>query len=146
MRKKPSGSVAVPTASSSAYLDGTADHVRFKRCQAIRDRYADGQPLAGADMQLLVSVLHRHPRAKQKIGPGIHAIAPGRYIGGSRCFFVIRTDGGIEDFSIRKCLNRPMVSPSARVASAMACFSYVPLRRAFLAYRRTVRAGTEAGR
>lgn len=31
------------------------------------------------------------------------AIVVGTYVGGSRCFWVIRVDGSVEDFSIRNC-------------------------------------------
>lgn len=97
-------------------------------------------------MRLLVKVLGKHPRAKQKIGPGIHAITCGTYIGGSRCFFVIRTDGSIEDFSLKKCLGRPVEPRTARVAALMARFSYERIRRVFLAHRRAAQAGAGVAR
>jgi hypothetical protein len=110
----------------------------YWRTRAIRAWYADGQPLDPSDMAFMRHVLDRHPRAAQKIGAGVHAIVCGAYVGGSRCFFVIRTDGTIEDFSVRRCLGLPVTSRrSAKLLAMMARFSPEPLRRAFLAYRRS---------
>jgi hypothetical protein len=110
----------------------------FRRSQAIRARYADGQPLDAADMAFMLRVLNKHPHAAEKIGPGVHAIVCGTYIGGSRCFWVIRTDGSMVDFSARACLGQPRARHTPRLLAMMARFSTEPLRRAFLAYRRTV--------
>jgi hypothetical protein len=95
-----------------------------KRIQTIRDSYDDGIPLRKSDKTFMLEILRMHPKAEIKFGCGINAIVVHTFIGGSRCFFVIRADGTIEDFSYRKCLNMPIPKRSERLQIAMQRFNY----------------------
>lgn len=190
MDRKTSGSVAVPTASSSVHLDGStvgrlealkrslqADQrtaaprpsgdcrqsvrsgigsaltPRKRRLYwlsgQIKQRYEDGVPLGGADAAFMLRLLRQHPRSAEKIGAGVRAVVVGRFISGSRCFFVVRTDGTCEDFSVPRCLGVKR-SRSPRIAAMMAAFRYEAIYRTYqlrtAAARRAVQAGTEVAR
>ncbi len=107
----------------------------FKRCQAIRDRYADGVPLARGDRKIVLEALRRHPRGREKFGPGVNAVVVHRYIAGSRCFFVVRADGSVKDFSLRKCLGRQVGARTALVARLMLAFDYQAVLRRYRTLR-----------
>ena len=66
-----------------------------------RDSVVEGKPLA-----ILLALLHRHPRATAKIGSGVDTISYGEHkeYKGTQCFMINRTDGSVEDFSFRKCI------------------------------------------
>ncbi|KAM0835794.1 hypothetical protein ACQ4PT_062722 [Festuca glaucescens] len=71
------------------------------------DRYEDGGLLSPDDEKFIVEkVLAHHPRSQDKIGCGLEAIMVNKHPGfrRSRCLFVVRTNGELEDFSYRKCL------------------------------------------
>jgi hypothetical protein len=108
--------------AEAAKLD-RRQYLALKQAQAIRDRYADGQPLGQQDHTFVLGLLQQHPRAAAKIGPGVAAITADRFVGGSRCFFAIRTDGSAEDFSVAKCLGQTQPR-TARVRALMASFRY----------------------
>lgn len=86
------------------------------RCQEILYAYP-GQPGSGAGqpqevtdpahVAFLTALIKRHPEADRRIGSGIAGfkvqVNP-QGTGNTRCFYVIRTDGSQEDFSIKKCL------------------------------------------
>jgi len=95
----------------------------LKITQEIRQRYPDGEPLSQQDRDFMLGLLRCHPRAQEKFGAGITDIVAHPFIGGSRCFFVIRADGSAEDFSVRKCLGQEL-QRSQRVALMMASFRY----------------------
>lgn len=109
---------------------------RLQAARAIKDRYADGEPLVGRDLAFMAAMLRQHPRAADKIGVGVAGIVAHRYIGGSRCFFVVRVDGSAEDFSARKCCGGSDPPRSARVRAMMAAF---PRQRVVAAFRRAAR-------
>ncbi|KAM0849922.1 hypothetical protein ACQ4PT_053415 [Festuca glaucescens] len=70
-------------------------------------RYEDGGLLCPDDEKVIVEkVLAHHPRLEDKIGCGLEAIMVDKHPGfkRSRCLFVVRTNGDLEDFSYRKCL------------------------------------------
>lgn len=127
---------------------GTASQRKaFRRTQVIRSRYADGEPFDPADLAFMRRVLDKHPHAAQKIGPGVQEILCGSYVGGTRCFFVLRTDGSLVDFSARACLGQPKTfRRSPRLLAMMARFSVEPLRRAFRAYLAAGTAGKAVAR
>jgi Protein of unknown function (DUF3223) len=80
-----------------------------KRGSAILATYSIGAAVTGPDFDFLLSLLHRHPRAAEKIGCGVHAIrvrtvTTARF-GPGRCFEVEHTDGKRMDFSYLKCIN-----------------------------------------
>jgi Protein of unknown function (DUF3223) len=119
----------------------TASQYRqYKRAQEIRDRHADGERLVGRDLAFRLGLLKQRPRAEQKIGPGVNAILVHKYVGGSRCFFVLRQDGSIEDFSIRKCLGQDL-RRTERVREMMRLFDFSVVARAYwrLAANRSLR-------
>jgi hypothetical protein len=111
----------------------------FKVSQEIRSRYADGVPLSLSDMKIMVAILNRHPESVDKIGSGIASIVVHTFIGGTRCFFVVRTDHTVIDFSARKCLNRPNPKRSNRVWEMMRRYRYEIVYKAFMFnYRRKI--------
>ena len=52
----------------------------------------------------LVALISRHPRSKEKIGPGIIHFAVEPALHGTRCFYLTRIDGSSTDFSYFKCV------------------------------------------
>ncbi|KAK9054318.1 hypothetical protein SSX86_025396 [Deinandra increscens subsp. villosa] len=71
------------------------------------DRYMDGQQLTSIDEKMVVDkLLAYHPHSEDKIGCGIDSIMVDRHpqFSGSRCLFVVRTDGVWIDFSYQKCI------------------------------------------
>ena len=109
----------------------TASQYRqYKRAQEIRDRHTDGEPLAGRDLALVLGLLKQHPRARAKTGSGIGAVLVHRYVGGSRCFFVLRRDGSLEDFSIGRCLGQDLPR-TPRVREMMRLFDLRVVARAY---------------
>lgn len=116
------------------------DQRLLRGARSIKGRYADGEPLRGKDRRLVLALLKRHPRAAEKIGPGVEAIVVDQFVGGARCFFVIRTDGRAEDFSIYKCLGR-RDARTARVLALMRKFNYRAVLRHFRRYQDAVDAG-----
>ncbi|KAJ1258900.1 hypothetical protein BS78_10G111500 [Paspalum vaginatum] len=70
-------------------------------------RYGNGGFLSPNDEKVIVEkLLSHHPRAEDKIGCGLDAIMVDRHpeFKQSRCLFIVRTNGDLEDFSYRKCL------------------------------------------
>nr|XP_043618668.1 DNA-directed RNA polymerase V subunit 1-like [Erigeron canadensis]XP_043618669.1 DNA-directed RNA polymerase V subunit 1-like [Erigeron canadensis] len=69
--------------------------------------YNDGDPLSPDDQTyILDNLLNYHPGKAQKMGAGIDYIMVCNHLKfpGSRCFYIVTTDGRKEDFSYRKCL------------------------------------------
>ncbi|XP_057974196.1 protein DCL homolog, chloroplastic [Malania oleifera] len=70
-------------------------------------RYWAGERLTAEDEKAVVEkLLAYHPHSEDKIGCGLDSIVVGRHpqFRYSRCLFVVRTDGGLIDFSYQKCL------------------------------------------
>ncbi|XP_051194545.1 protein DCL homolog, chloroplastic [Lolium perenne] len=70
-------------------------------------RYGDGGFLSPDDEKVIVEkVLAHHPRSEDKIGCGLDAILVDKHpdFRKTRCLFIARTNGDVEDFSYRKCL------------------------------------------
>lgn len=113
----------------------------MKVSQDIRSRYADGVPLEGHDARIIYGILNRHPRAAEKIGSGVAAIIVHTYISGTRCFFVVRTDHTVIDFSVRKCLGRavPEEKKAPRIREIMSRFNYLRVYQAFMRARKLFR-------
>jgi hypothetical protein len=61
-------------------------------------------PIPEPGHTLLSNLLSRHPRAAEKIGPGIShfTVEPAEH--GTRCFYLTRIDGTKTDFSYFKCV------------------------------------------
>lgn len=68
----------------------------------------NGQPLKVAILQpqhlFLLALLSRHPRAAEKIGPGIKHFTVEHAQHGTRCFYLTDMDGSKTDFSYLKCV------------------------------------------
>ncbi|TVU10785.1 hypothetical protein EJB05_44333 [Eragrostis curvula] len=69
-------------------------------------RYRNGAVLSPDDEKFVVEkLLSYHPRSEDKIGCGVDSIMVDRHPDHkSRCLFIVRTNGDLEDFSYRKCL------------------------------------------
>ncbi|XP_059276067.1 DNA-directed RNA polymerase IV subunit 1 isoform X1 [Lycium ferocissimum] len=76
----------------------------------ILSKYAIDCALSEADKSLAMMALHFHPRRSEKIGKGALEIKIGYHkeYEDSRCFMLVRTDGTVEDFSYRKCLQHAL--------------------------------------
>jgi len=72
--------------------------------RALRDRYADFQPLNAADFAFMLALLQNHESAEIKIGCGVAGMYIRRDPYGSRCFWLRRVDGTQTDFSFHLCL------------------------------------------
>jgi uncharacterized protein DUF3223 len=110
----------------------------YQECRAIKARYADGIPLNREDRKKVLTALRMHPKGKQKFGVGVNAVIVDTFVGGGRCFFVIRSDGTAEDFSLYKCFGRPVTPHKGKIAAAMARFNYsnvIQKYRMFMALR-----------
>ncbi|PIA27133.1 hypothetical protein AQUCO_08300074v1 [Aquilegia coerulea] len=71
------------------------------------DKYLDGERLSDEDEKAVIEkLLAYHPHSEDKVGVGLHSIMVDRHpqFKGSRCLFVIRTDGAWIDFSYQKCV------------------------------------------
>jgi hypothetical protein len=66
--------------------------------------YSPGQRVNDGDAKDLASLLQRHPRASEKIGPGIDHFEVMSADFNSKCFWVVRTDETMERFSYPACL------------------------------------------
>jgi hypothetical protein len=73
----------------------------------LRDRYADGELVAGEDHDFLAHLLDRHPEREGKIGSGIlgFTVATEKVFGKTRHFIVKRMDGSHTDFSFLSCID-----------------------------------------
>lgn len=67
-------------------------------------KYDLGDRLSDKDAEILMAALNRHPEAKDKIGPGVASFSVRTADFGSRCFWVNRTDGTTEKFSLKACV------------------------------------------
>ncbi|OAJ56492.1 hypothetical protein A6V36_33565 [Paraburkholderia ginsengiterrae] len=68
--------------------------------KAMLNRYDVGDRVSAADSVILRAVVERHPNAVEKIGSGIANFSVRSADFGSKCFWVNRTDGSTEKFSI----------------------------------------------
>ena len=118
---------------------------QYKRAQAIKERHADGERLTGHDLAFMLGLQRQHPHAQAKIGSGVDAILVHRYIGGSRCFFILRQDGSLEDFSVRKCLGLELRRTS-RVREMMRLSDFTVVARAYWRFAARRDRGTRARR
>ncbi|AES94122.2 putative DNA-directed RNA polymerase [Medicago truncatula] len=74
--------------------------------RVILNKYQIDETLSETDKLTIMKVLHFHPRRDEKFGSGPQNIKVGWHpeFTDSRCFFIIRKDGSVEDFSYRKCI------------------------------------------
>jgi hypothetical protein len=76
----------------------------------LRAMLATGE-IPDGEFSVLVALLEKHPEASDKIGSGVARFEVRGAVFGSRCFYVIRTDGTETDFSYRSCLNGKRATP-----------------------------------
>lgn len=89
--------------------------------QKILYAYELKQPLSLEDFQFMTSLLNNHPEAYEKVGDGIESIWIQENVvnrGKSRGFWFQRTDGSIDNFSYKVCIESP---PSLTSHFLMAC-------------------------
>jgi hypothetical protein len=105
---------------------------QYKHLHRIRDiksRYENGEWLRGGDAKYMYMVLRNHPRAKDKIGVGVQALFIHEYVFGSRCFWVLRKDGTLVDWSAPKVVRGNFEPRSASTLAAMLSFTFGRIRR-----------------
>ncbi|WJI78038.1 MULTISPECIES: DCL family protein [unclassified Mesorhizobium] len=68
------------------------------------NRYRPGDAVSAADVAFLAEALKRHPEARTKIGSGIRSFDVRSADYGTKCFWVLRTDGSEERFSYKSCV------------------------------------------
>jgi len=69
------------------------------------NKYDVGDRVGSADETILRAALAHHPDAAMKIGCGIASFSVRSADFGSKCFWVNRTDGTTEKFSISSCIH-----------------------------------------
>lgn len=100
--------------------DGSVDPRKatpeFVRAMAIRRATPLGRDLAGADMEFVLSLFARHPRAAAKTA-GVEGVGV-REVAGRPALVGLRRDGGAETFNLLKCLpQRPDPDDKAPLAA-----------------------------
>ncbi|PSR91523.1 DNA-directed RNA polymerase IV subunit like [Actinidia chinensis var. chinensis] len=78
--------------------------------QCMLKSYPINHRLSEVDKSIAMMALYFHPRRNEKIGSGAQEIKVGYHSehDNSRCFFVVRIDGTVEDFSYHKCVHRAL--------------------------------------
>jgi hypothetical protein len=71
---------------------------------AMLRRYKPGDRVNDEDGKDLASLLQRHPRAAEKIGPGIDHFEVMSADYNTQCFWVVRNDETMERFSYPTCI------------------------------------------
>lgn len=84
----------------------------------ILNRLPIGTVLTGNDYGDVAALLSGHPRAQEKIGPGIERLTVDENDADGRCFHIIRTDGSKDNFSYKKCV---VGDPSPFTSFSLAC-------------------------
>ncbi|PWA54327.1 Copper amine oxidase, N2/N3-terminal [Artemisia annua] len=88
-------------------LEDTVPLVGFVRMILHSGKYESGERLsADHESMILQRLLAYHPESEKKIGSGIDYIMVGDHpdFESSRCMFIVRKNGDIEDFSYWKCI------------------------------------------
>ncbi|XP_076922438.1 protein DCL, chloroplastic-like [Bidens hawaiensis] len=88
-------------------LEDTVPLVGFVRMILHSGKYASGERLSPEhESTILERLLPYHPESQKKIGCGISYITVGYHpdFESSRCLFIVRKDGEMEDFSYWKCI------------------------------------------
>jgi len=96
------------TSVSSSAASPLGDWRSARRAiSVIRQTYKEGEELRPDDFAVIRKLLDYHPECDAKIGAGVRGLRFDRSLhdSGSSCFWVLRTDGSVEDFSAKKCLD-----------------------------------------
>jgi hypothetical protein len=76
----------------------------FEYLREILYRYDVGDRVGSADAAVVLAALLRHPSAASKMGAGVKDFSVRSADFGTRCFWINRTDGTTEKFSISACI------------------------------------------
>jgi hypothetical protein len=88
-------------------LEDTVPLVGFVRMLLHSDKYKSGERLSPEHERIILDrLLPYHPECEKKIGRGIEYITVGYHpdFESSRCLFIVRKNGELEDFSYWKCI------------------------------------------
>jgi len=87
-------------------LEFKSQKLALEFIREIRDRYADGESVAGADATILMDLIRLHSEADSKIGTGIvrFSVATDTAYGRTRHFVLHRKDSSSTDFSFLNCI------------------------------------------
>ncbi|KAM7518329.1 hypothetical protein LguiB_017291 [Lonicera macranthoides] len=88
-------------------LEDTVPLVGFVRMLLHSDKYESGQRLSPEHERIILErLIPYHPDCQKKIGSGVDYITVGFHpdFESSRCLFIVRKNGELEDFSYWKCI------------------------------------------
>ena len=94
---------AKPITLGSKYFERRSDAKAFLK--KILSKYDLGDCVSAQDETILRAALALHPEAAAKIGCGISNFSVRSADFGTKCFWVNRTDGTTEKFSISACIH-----------------------------------------
>lgn len=87
------------------------------QASSVLNRTGLGESLSGFDEAFARDLLAHHPEAKRKNGVGVSAITVALIPEwGTRNFLVLRKDGSVDNWSIKKCITnlRPIGRPTEK--------------------------------
>ena len=94
--------------------DFTSQAAARRRAGEVLHGHAMYVPITGHDVDFVAALLHWHPRAAEKVGPGVdHFEVRPSPDGRTRNLWLVRVDGVIDNFSIKDS-----VAHAARVQKA----------------------------
>jgi hypothetical protein len=77
------------------------------KARAILNLKKDGESLSGTDAAFIKELLQFHDKGAEKLKGFSHfEVGEHPQFAKTRCFFVVRTGGAKEDFSISKCITK----------------------------------------
>lgn len=94
---------AKPISLGAMHFDKRGDAVKYLK--KMLSRYDAGDRVSAEDALILQAALRNHPDAAARIGSGITDFSVRTADFGTRCFWVNRSDGTTEKFSITKCIH-----------------------------------------
>jgi hypothetical protein len=92
---------AKPVRVGSLQFDRKGDATEFFRSMLYK--YELGDKVSEEDAEILAELVAMHPEAAEKIGCGIQSFSVRTADYNTRCFWVNRTDGSTEKFSLKSC-------------------------------------------
>lgn len=93
---------AQPISFGNLHFTKKGDALAFLK--AILQKYDVGDKVSAADSVVLRAALAHHPEAVAKIGCGIADFSVRSADYGTKCFWINRTDGTTDNFSIKACV------------------------------------------
>ena len=94
---------AMPVTFGPMYFERRGDAKAYLK--QMLNKYDAGDCVSSDDEIILRAALAHHPDAARKIGCGISSFSVRSADFGSKCFWVNRTDGTTEKFSISACIH-----------------------------------------